>query len=40
MGAKPESQVKNYYFIEKALRVINNHPRNNHSGPSFEKVIL
>ena len=37
MGAKPEFQFKNYYFTEKALRIINNHPRNSHSGPLFKK---
>ena len=30
MGAKPGFQVKNYYFTEKALRIINNHPWNGH----------
>ena len=32
MGAKPEFQVKIYYFTEKALRIINNSPRNSHLG--------
>ena len=37
MGAKLEFQVKSYYFTEKALRIINNQPRNSHSGPLFKK---
>ena len=31
MGAKPEFQVK-IYFTEKALRIINNSPRNSRLG--------
>ena len=37
MGAKLEFQVKDYYFTEKVLRVINNQPRNSHSRPLFKK---
>ena len=40
MGVKPEFQVKHCYFTEKALRIINNQPRNSHSGPLFKKVIF
>ena len=37
MGAKPEFQVKNYYFTKKALRIINNRSRNRHLGQLFKK---
>ena len=37
MGAKPECQVKNYYFTKKALRIINNQSRNRHLGQLFKK---
>ena len=36
-GAEPKFQVKNYYFTEKNLGIINNQPRNSHSGPLFKK---
>ena len=37
MGAKPQFQVKSYYFTEKALRIINNQPKYSHSGPLFKQ---
>ena len=35
MGAKPKFQVKK--LKKKALKIINNQPRNSHSGPLFKK---
>ena len=40
MGAKPEFQVKNYYFTEKSLIIINNQSRNSHSDPLLKKVLF
>ena len=39
-GENPNSKLKNYYFAEKALKIINNQPRNIHSGLLFKNVIL
>ena len=40
MGEKPDFQVKNYYFTDKALRIINNQPKNSNSDPLFKKVMF
>ena len=37
MGVKPNSKLRTITLQKKALRIINNQPRNSHSVPLFKK---